>query len=864
MPAPSASALRCLEDDASFLLFSRDYSPPAPPPPPPHPPSSSCEAQFSGAGSFDTSCDISTNVTLSSDYTYVAGRGSVFIDSDVHILCESPGCILAFNISGNFTLSQRARIFAGAFELTARSFAVEEGAAVNVTGRGGDVPEGTSGRPEGTDGGGGGHGGRGAGCFTEEDKAKGMAPADVWGGDSYAWQTLTVPGSYGSKGGSTSKEADYGGGGGGRVSIVVKETVQVNGSILADGGEGGELGGGGAGGSIYIKAQKMIGNGRISACGGNGYAGGGGGRAAVDVFSRHEEPNIYVHGGGSSHCPVNAGAAGTFYDAVPLSLIVDNHNLSTDAETLLLKFPNQPLWTNIYVRNHARASLPLLWSRVQVEGQISLLNKGILSFGLERYPSSEFELLAEELLMSDSEIKVYGALRMTVKIFLMWKSKMLMRAGGEAIVKTSLLESSNMIVLKESSVIHSNANLGVHGQGLLNLSGVGDWIEAQRLVLSLFYCIHVGPGSIIRGPSNNSSTDAVTPRLHCDTEDCPAELLRPPKDCNVNSSLPFTVQICRVEDVIVEGLVEGSVIHFHRTRTIDVYSSGMISASGLGCTGGVGQGSLNDGIGSGGGHGGSGGPACYKDVCIPGGIAYGNTELPCELGSGSGSADSGASTAGGGIIIMGSSEHPLTSLPIEGSVRADGESFKGEQKQQGTSKVIATYPGGGSGGTLLMFLRKLALNKNATLSADGGNGSPNGAGGGGGGRIHFHWFDIPTGDIYQPIATVLGSLSTGGGVGGHPGSVGGDGSLTGKDCPPGLYGVFCQISLLFFFRNVPLVHTRTCRDRMEHFVNDVLLMSFPIVQYMLPYEVGWLKLHVHTDAFLRDIIFHSVIQPLKS
>lgn len=44
----------------------------------------------------------------------------------------------------------------------------------------------------------------------------------------------------------------------------------------------------------------------------------------------------------------------------------------------------------------------------QVEGQIILLNKGILSFGLERYPSSEFEVLAEELLMSDSEIKVSG------------------------------------------------------------------------------------------------------------------------------------------------------------------------------------------------------------------------------------------------------------------------------------------------------------------------------------------------------------------------------------------------------------------------------------------------------------------------
>lgn len=44
---------------------------------------------------------------------------------------------------------------------------------------------------------------------------------------------------------------------------------------------------------------------------------------------------------------------------------------------------------------------------------------------------------------------------------------------------------------QESSVIHSNANLGVHGQGFLNLSGPGDTIEAQRLILSLFFSIKV-------------------------------------------------------------------------------------------------------------------------------------------------------------------------------------------------------------------------------------------------------------------------------------------------------------------------------------------------------------------------------------
>lgn len=41
------------------------------------------------------------------------------------------------------------------------------------------------------------------------------------------------------------------------------------------------------------------------------------------------------------------------------------------------------------------------------------------------------------------------------------------------------------------SEIRSNANLGVHGQGRLQLQGYGDSIKAQRLFLSLFYNITV-------------------------------------------------------------------------------------------------------------------------------------------------------------------------------------------------------------------------------------------------------------------------------------------------------------------------------------------------------------------------------------
>ncbi|CAI0409097.1 unnamed protein product [Linum tenue] len=822
----SASPSSDSDESAAYLsLFHQDYSPPSPPPPPPHPPSLSCTDDLHGLGSLDTTCQIVSDVNLTGE-VYIQGRGNFYIHPGVAFSCLTPGCSLTLNISGNLTLAPNSSIITGSFNLFASNASFLNGTFVNTTGFAGNPPPQTSGTPQGVDGAGGGHGGRGAACLVDTTKL----PEDVWGGDAYSWENLQDPASYGSKGGSTSNEEDFGGGGGGIVRMFIDEYIVVDGLILADGGDGGSKGGGGSGGSIYLKAYKMTGSGRISACGGSGFAGGGGGRIAVDIFSRHDDPRIFVHGGNSRGCPENAGAAGTLYDAVPRSLIVSNDNLSTNTDTLLLEFPNQPLWTNVYVRNRARATVPLLWSRVQVQGQISLLSGGLLSFGLAHYATSEFELLAEELLMSDSVMKVsdkiisnvfgsgavqvYGALRMTVKMFLMWNSQMLIDGGEDAAVATSLLEASNLVVLRESSVIQSNANLGVHGQGLLNLSGPGDRIDAQRLVLSLFYRVHVGPGSTLRGPLENATSDAITPQLHCELEDCPVELVHPPEDCNVNSSLSFTLQICRVEDITLEGLVEGSVVHFHRARTVTVQPSGTISATGTGCTGGVGRGSfLSNGVGSGGGHGGKGGLGCYNDSCIDGGISYGDQYLPCELGSGSGHGNLTGTTAGGGIIVMGSLEHPLSSLSVEGSVRADGESFQ-QTVQNGMLASMNDSvggPGGGSGGTILMFLRTIELGEAAFLSSSGGYGSPQGGGGGGGGRIHFHWADIPAGDVYQPIASVKGSIYSRAGLGKDGGGSGENGTVTGKACPKGLYGVFCKECPAGTYKNVTGSDQTLCR-----------------------------------------------------
>lgn len=111
---------------------------------------------------------------------------------------------------------------------------------------------------------------------------------------------------------------------------------------------------------------------------------------------------------------------------------------------------------------------------------------------------------------------------------------------------------------------------------------------------------------------------------------------------------------------------------------------------------------------------------------------------------------------------MGSLAHPLSSLSIEGLVTSDGDNFNGtsEVKKLTNMQDNSAGPGGGSGGTILLFLRTLTLGSSAVLSSVGGYSIANGSGGGGGGRIHFHWADIATGDVYQPIASVRGHIDT--------------------------------------------------------------------------------------------------------
>ncbi|CAM0908386.1 unnamed protein product [Alopecurus aequalis] len=762
--------------------------------------SHTCE-DLSGTGSFDTTCAIATSATLSAP-ACVRGAGSVSIAPGVTLACPLPGCLLAFNVSGTITVGDRAGLVAGSVVLYASNVSLGAGAAVNSTALAGDPPPQTSGTPHSLEAAGGGHGGRGASCKVSDDTN--------WGGDVYAWASLDDPWSYGSKGGSFSADEErLGGDGGGRVLLRASEILSVDGVVLAEGGVGGLRGGGGSGGSIIIQAYKLYGNGTISASGGNGWGGGGGGRISLEFYSIQQDLEIIVYGGQSFGCPENAGAAGTIYDKSLETLKVSNGNLTTNTETPLLGFSVTKLWSNVLVESNAKVLVPLLWSRVQVTGQIRLLTKGSICFGLSDNPISEFELVAEELLMSDSVIKVYGAFRIYVKVLLMWDSKIQIDGGAKDVVLASMLEARNLVVLKHGSVISSNAALGVYGQGLLNLSGPGDGIKARQLFLSLFYNIEIGPGSLVQAPLDEDVQSSLDALSVCESKTCPTELITPPDDCVVNSSLSYTIQICRVEDITVRGIVRGSIIHIHRARTVTVTNDGAISASELGCREGIGRGTfLKYGAGGGAGHGGQGGVGIYNGMTSEGGQQYGNANLPCELGSGSGSVESVDNSAGGGLIVIGSMKWPLAGLLIYGSVSSNGQSNRGiTGESNGTFKGGI---GGGSGGTILFFLQVLLVGKNSSLSASGGEGGIHGGGGGGGGRIHFHWSNIATGDEFVQIASINGTVASSGGSGSEDGHFGEDGTVTGKECPVGLYGTFCTECPVGTYKNVVGSNSSLC------------------------------------------------------
>ncbi len=143
--------------------------------------------------------------------------------------------------------------------IKAKSVNVSSNSSIDVTACGGGPRAGTTGRSGGS------YGGRG-------EPFSGGTSCAVYG-DAFA------PAELGSGGHATTR-------GGGAVRIT-SDTLQINGTLRANGQNGAEYNGGGSGGSIWLEVSTLQGAGSIEANGGvHGIAAGDGGGGRVAVYAR--------------------------------------------------------------------------------------------------------------------------------------------------------------------------------------------------------------------------------------------------------------------------------------------------------------------------------------------------------------------------------------------------------------------------------------------------------------------------------------------------------------------------------------------------------------------------------------------------
>lgn len=191
----------------------------------------------------------------------------------------------------------------------------------------------------------------------------GLGAPGVGGGDPNSiYGDVYYPAHVGSGGSSNVIGNGPAGHGGGSIKLITKSLV-VQGSILANGGNGGNHAGGGSGGSILIFADVIEGLGMIHADGGNGGCGGdptqcsgsgGGGRIAIYTHNPIlAEEKIYTDPGGN---PIVPGKPGTI---VYLDCGFENNvGIDTILSPLTGPYPiDTTIIPQVVIRNDAPTSL---------------------------------------------------------------------------------------------------------------------------------------------------------------------------------------------------------------------------------------------------------------------------------------------------------------------------------------------------------------------------------------------------------------------------------------------------------------------------------------------------------------------------
>ncbi|KDO35157.1 hypothetical protein SPRG_00003 [Saprolegnia parasitica CBS 223.65] len=610
--------------------------------------------------------------------------------------------------------------------------------------------------------------------------------------------------------------------GGGRISLNVSATLQLDGRLLADGGFDATFStSSGAGGTVVVQASAVRGSGVIQAVGGQatapdssgrgGGGGGGGGRVFLHVATA---PTIAVRAFGGRHAsPVDdvfwcqEGGAGTI-------LVATQRDKTTVDGQLVIKGRDGPpkpprrlvVGTPLFYWTSRREHMLPPWlNSVVVAGQslliasTVLLERGAANTSILLEASAAWANAADNSTLhgSATNVTLHGYVGpLPVRAF--ERGRVVLTAGDlilvGAIVDAAQLElradvgsvstDDDCTLRFEDSVLMASA-VDIDVRGAVELPPSRHhrgWRRAPSIVLESQRHTRVAWQPSLSLASVDVAVRAVNQSVL--TIHGPLRRLRVDAgtiECTGGVNGSSTVfphesrDICRpwpVDDDCASGDYQLALVATSSLAVADVHASSVllcapdvrvggsgVGADGLGCKeDGPGISTELDGASGGAGHGGRGGNVEPGDR---GGGATCDASWP-----GSGAAGDSTGGLGGGLVLL-----RATTLALDA-----GLSVRGGNGTAGG--------GGGAGGSLLLFLKE--LQGKGSLDVSGGAGSSTSerhGGGGGGGVVRIAYAPDGSGQKYLGTVDVAGGSSAG--------QTGYDGLMAGLNCVAGCGGVFC-------------------------------------------------------------------------
>jgi len=498
--------------------------------------------------------------------------------------------------------------------------------------------------------------------------------------------------------------------GGGLIRIVVNDRLVIDGSVSANGEDGGSWYAGGSGGGISIRCRTIEGSGSIQANGGTASVGGSRGGGS---------------GAGGRISIVYDTAAQAMVSPPPALVLEANGGTGTG---LVPPYRGQPgtLWlsdTNFFPLSPVRG------------GQI-------LIPGFTRWTVPALTLTAGQTFFPEGfDLTVTGNLNVSDTAgFLVTNSRL--RVGGDLVISGSLI-SASFIHSGSNASFTVGRNLLIDGASLeYRLASQGD---TNRLIV---------PGALILTNQARfafySGTDAISRAevwcggdFHINNGAMVlwSAMTNPPEG-------PDYGALVDVGGTLLIGTNNAWIYpHSHpenggsalfRMRNLLIGAStncginanecgyrGGVDAGGAGYQPGMGPGRSLAGVyaGRGAGYGGGGGLSGDSGSVFTGGVAYGSSNAPGDPGSGGGEVQHTSGAYGGGLIRIEADK-----VVLDGVLSADSRTYHG------------SWWGPGSGGGVYIKCRRFQGGPTGLISARGGWGAGEASdrghgGGGGGGRV---------------------------------------------------------------------------------------------------------------------------------